>query len=404
MVLRILFTFVGGRGHLDPLVPIAAAARAAGHSIAFACSRSMAGAVVSAGFDVVDDPEAAPSETTGRAAGPEPSPPASEPGPLLEVDRAREERDLREKFVADGGRREAARVLRTAPAWRPDVFVCDETDVGAVVAAERLGIPCATVVVLAAGGMLRPDVVAATLDEVRAEHGLASDPGLARARGGLVVDPTPPGYRDPGDPLPASATRVALVRPGAPETMPRPWQPVRPAGPAVYVTLGTVFPLESGDLLARVIAAFDDHPGDVLITVGQEVDPASLGPVPAHIHLAGFVAQVAVLPHVALVVSHAGSGTVLGALAHGRPMVLLPMGADQPWNGDRCAAIGVARVLDPVTATVADIREAVRAVLADPAMRAAAETASEWMLAMPPTSAALEANERHATARRLVDL
>ena len=354
----------------------------------------MAGAVEGTGFELVDDPEAVP----GRVSAPKPVAPSAGPGPLLPVDRAREERDLREKFVADGARREAARILRTARAWRPHVIVCDEADLGAVVAAERLAIPCATVIVLAAGGMLRPDVVAATLDEVRAEHGLAPDPGLARARGGLVIDPTPPGYRDPAHPLPDHTVRVALVRPARPASTPRAWEPIRPDGPAVYVTLGTVFPLESGDLLARVIAALGDHPGDVVVTVGQEIDPASLGPVPAHIHLERFVAQALVLPHVALVVSHAGSGTVLGALAHGRPMVLLPMGADQPWNGDRCVAIGVARVLDPVRATAADIRAAVRAVLADPAMLAAAETVRDVMLAMASPRAAIDAIERLAAS------
>ncbi|MDQ2997542.1 MAG: hypothetical protein M3R61_10855 [Chloroflexota bacterium] len=33
--MRILFTFAGGSGHLDPLVPIAQAAEAAGHVVAF---------------------------------------------------------------------------------------------------------------------------------------------------------------------------------------------------------------------------------------------------------------------------------------------------------------------------------------------------------------------------------
>ena len=53
-------------------------------------------------------------------------------------------------------------------------------------------------------------------------------------------------------------------------------------------------------------------------------------------------------PALRLVVSHGGSGSVVGALAHGLPMVLLPLGADQPQNARRCAELGVARVLDAV--------------------------------------------------------
>jgi UDP:flavonoid glycosyltransferase YjiC (YdhE family) len=49
---------------------------------------------------------------------------------------------------------------------------------------------------------------------------------------------------------------------------------------------------------------------------------------------------------------------VLAALAHGLPSVLLPMGADQPENADRCEQLGVARVLDAVRATPAQVRDA----------------------------------------------
>ena len=38
---------------------------------------------------------------------------------------------------------------------------------------------------------------------------------------------------------------------------------------------------------------------------------------------------------------HAGSGTMLAALAAGVPLVLLPVAADQPENADRCVAAGV---------------------------------------------------------------
>jgi MGT family glycosyltransferase len=172
---------------------------------------------------------------------------------------------------------------------------------------------------------------------------------------------------------------------------PPPWTVTRPGRPAVYVTLGTVFNLESGDLFERVLAAAADHDGDVLVTVGRDLDPALLGPQPANVHVERFVPQAAVLPHVAAVLSHAGSGSVLGALAHGLPMVLLPMGADQPWNGDRCAALGVARVLDPVTATAGDIAAALREVVGDPSYATAAMAQRDALAALPGPDAAVAA-------------
>ena len=98
----------------------------------------------------------------------------------------------------------------------------------------------------------------------------------------------------------------------------------------MYFTLGTIFNLESGDLFQHVLAGLRDLPINLLITVGRHIDPAEFGPQPAHIHLARFIPQTEILPYCDLVVSHGGSGSVMGALVQGLPSVLIPMGADQP--------------------------------------------------------------------------
>ena len=49
--MRLLFTFAGGSGHLEPLVPIARAAEAAGHVVAFAGRPWMVPEVDALGFD-----------------------------------------------------------------------------------------------------------------------------------------------------------------------------------------------------------------------------------------------------------------------------------------------------------------------------------------------------------------
>jgi UDP:flavonoid glycosyltransferase YjiC (YdhE family) len=385
--LRILFAFVGGHGHFLPLVPLARAAAAAGHDVTFSSGSSMVDAVAAAGFDVAATVPGQPPEPERQPAT-APTPPTRVP--LLPVDLAREERDLRERFVLDGARSRAAGVLDRAAAWRPDVIVCDEVDFGSIIAAERLGLPYATVNVLAAGGMIRPDVVGDALDEVRAEHGLPPDPTLAALTRYLVLIPGPASLRDPADPLPVTARGYRAVAPDlAAAAAQPPWPITRPGQPALYVTLGTIFNLESGDLFDRVLAGVRDWPGDVVMTVGEDLDPTELGPQPDHIHLHGFTAQAAVLPHVSLVVSHGGSGSVLGALAHGLPMVILAMGADQPRNAARCAALGVARSLDPLTATPAEIGTTIAEVEHDPAYRQAAARLGDEMAALPSPAAAL---------------
>jgi UDP:flavonoid glycosyltransferase YjiC (YdhE family) len=164
---RILFSFVGGRGHVEPLVPLARAAEAARHTVAFTARHSRLPVVEELGFEFL--PLGPPSEAR---------PPRRLP--LLELDARREERDVRERFIREGARERAPAALALYEDWRPDVVVCDQMDFGGLIAAERAGLPYATVLVLAAGSALvRPAVVAESLDELRAEHSLPPDPEVA---------------------------------------------------------------------------------------------------------------------------------------------------------------------------------------------------------------------------------
>ncbi len=324
---------------------------------------------------------------------------------LAPVDRLEEERVLREAFAGRTAAVRAGRLLDVLAHWPPDVVVRDEVDLGAAVAAERAGVPHAAVVVLAAGGLLRPDVIGGPLDALRARHGLPPDRHLEQLHGGLVLAPVPPGFRAPEHPLPRAARSVrpaVLEPPGPGEELSaglRSWLAAG-SGPVVLVTLGTVFPQESGDLLRRVVDALAPMDVRTVVTVGDAVGPDELGPVPEHVRLERFVPQAALLPQCDLVVCHAGSGSVVGALALGVPLVLLPLGADQPWNADRCAALGTGRVLDAVSATSDDVRAAVVDVLREPGYRAAAQRLSRACAGLRTADDAVDLLEAHAAGHR----
>jgi len=382
--LRILFTFSGGTGHLNPLVPIARAAQAAGHVVAVTGQPSMVATIEATGLPAIPTGTGFGDPTTRIA--------------LKELDADREDQDLRDGFANRMARDRAVPLLELCAGWRPHVLVCDETDFGGMVAAERLGLPYATVVVLAAGSLVRPALLAETLDQVRAEHGLPADPQLAMLSRYLVLSPFPPSFRDPAFPLPATAHSI---RPQARRRDQAPgWMSRLTGAPVVYFTLGTVFNLESGDLFERVLAGLRTLPVNLVATVGRQIDPAELGPQPPNVHIEQYVPQEALLPYCDAVVSHGGSGSVIGALTHGVPMVLAPMGADQPHNAARCEQLGVARVLDALRATPEDARAAVSTVLADRGYRRAAERLRDEIAALPGPARAVGLLERLAAEKR----
>lgn len=136
----------------------------------------------------------------------------------------------------------------------------------------------------------------------------------------------------------------------------------------------------------------------VLVTVGRGVGADELGPQPDHVFVTDHLPQSRVLPYCDVVVCHAGSGSVAGALARGLPLVCLPMGADQPHNAARCEDLGLGRVLDSVTATPAAVREAVAEVLSDPRPRQAAQRLRAEWAALPGPASALTLLEQLAAA------
>jgi UDP:flavonoid glycosyltransferase YjiC (YdhE family) len=367
--MRLLFGFTGGRGHVEPLVPLARAASETGHAVAFVGRPSILPAVETLGFEAFAGEE--------ERGGP------PERVPLQAVDVERERREFREWFADRIARDRAPRVRAIAEDWQPDVVVAEETDFGSMIAAEQLGLPHATVVVLAAGSFIRPELIAETLDAVRADNGLPPD-GLAMPTRHLVLSPFPPSYRDPAHPPPPTAQSYRSFTP----------RPRQKGKTTVYFTLGTVFNLECGDLFARVLDGLRDLPFDVIATVGPHVDPAEFGTLPDRFELAEYVPQAEVLPRSDVVVSHGGSGSVLGALAHGLPQVLIPMGADQPANAKRCEDIGLARVLDAIAATPENVRDAVSTVLSNSTYRAAAERMRGDIAALPGPEHAVALLER----------
>lgn len=195
--MRLLVTFVGGLGHLAPLLPLARAARDAGHEVAVAGSGGLVSRIEAAGF-------------TAFATSPKPHHDqtyASQSRRPLEVMDARaSELEFAENFADRGARRMAEAVPEVIRTFRPDLVLRDETDLGTTIAAELLGVPVACHLALAAGLLVRPELVAPRLDAIRAEHGLPADPELTRLTSGLVLTDAAPSFRSPESPLPLKPT------------------------------------------------------------------------------------------------------------------------------------------------------------------------------------------------------
>jgi len=372
---RILFSFARGRGHLNPMLPLARAAAAAGHETALCGARPIV--LDQTGFDHLHPREVSTMPSTARADWSE-----RDTGRLTPVTSAGLLANIAPYFLGDSAREARDAVIGIATAWAADVVVCDGQDFGAMVAAELVGLPCVVVEVFATAPDAWLERFREPMQAFRAEAGLEPDPEMRGVHGALTVVPFPPSLRGDRD-VQGPLTRM---RPDAPQPEgdhpALAWLAAGDEDHRVYATLGTVFNRASGDLLPRIIEALESLPVRALVTTGPEIDPAGFPVRSPRVRVERYVPQDGVLAVADLVVTHGGSGTMTQALSHGVPLLMLPLGADHLPNSERVRDLGAGAMVD-ARATSDELAARIRGLLGDPAPRAAAEAVAAEMRALP---------------------
>jgi MGT family glycosyltransferase len=140
--------------------------------------------------------------------------------------------------------------------------------------------------------------------------------------------------------------------------------------PLVLVGLSSTVMRQEG-LLQRAADALGQLPVRGLVTTGPAVDPAVIS-APDNVTVTRWVRHADVLPHCSAVITHGGHGTVMKALIAGVPLVLVPLGRDQPDNAGRVVHVGAGIRLRK-NASVSALRVAIGRVIEDPRYLAAAQ-------------------------------
>jgi UDP:flavonoid glycosyltransferase YjiC (YdhE family) len=149
-----------------------------------------------------------------------------------------------------------------------------------------------------------------------------------------------------------------------------PFEP--PAGTEPLVVAGLTSTRMRGtiDVLRRIVAALDTLPVRAVVPTGPTVDPADVPGTP-RVAVVRSVPHAQLFPRADVVITHAGHGTLMKALAAGVPALCLPMGRDQKDNVVRAERHGSVLRLRPDAPPDA-IADAVQRLLVEPRFRAGA--------------------------------
>lgn len=140
--------------------------------------------------------------------------------------------------------------------------------------------------------------------------------------------------------------------------------------PLVLISLGTTFN-RNADFFRRCADAFAGLPWRVVITLGSGgIEPAELSDLTG-VEVYRWAPHTVLLPRAAVLVCHAGMGSMMEALSFGTPLVLVPPDVtEHRLNARRVAELGLGRVLSSDTLTAEQLRDAVLAVALDEGIRA----------------------------------
>ncbi|MFG2318202.1 nucleotide disphospho-sugar-binding domain-containing protein [Streptomyces tendae] len=405
--MRVLFATWTGSSHLFPMVPLAWAARAAGHEVRIAappsCTESVGGAGLTAvpvGRDVSGEEMARRTEGLGAWLGetaPWPRDWARSPetqGPeVAAVYTALAEKQL---VVADAL---VDDLLAFARAWRPDVIVHDTVCYAAAVVGAVLGLPTFSHM-FGSPMITRNELEGMTGDPLPGYTALFERFGARPPEGPTGwIDPCPPQLQWPAAVERTSVRFVPYNGSGGVEPT---WLREPHSRPRVCLTWGVtaaqVRPERMPPAFERTLKVLSALDAEVVLAVGA-AHRELLGDLPPGVRVAESVPLSLLLPGCDALIHHGGTGTGLTALAAGVPQLMFPLAPVLAAFAERVDAAGAGVMLDPADSSdVEGIEAALRTLLSE-AGRTRTTAVRTAMEALPSPAGLVPLLERAAGGR-----
>lgn len=176
-----------------------------------------------------------------------------------------------------------------------------------------------------------------------------------------------------------------------------PWGEDDPT-PLVLISFTTT-EMAGRDKVQTALDALADLPVHVVATTCDAINPAGMN-APENAHVVTYADHDQILARADLCVTHGGHGTMMRSLKHGVPMVMIPgFPHDQVPNSQMVQDMGAGIAL-PGDAQATAIRDAAKAVLANPSYRGAAATRAEILAGLDGATAGADEMETLAQAAK----
>lgn len=158
--------------------------------------------------------------------------------------------------------------------------------------------------------------------------------------------------------------------------------------PVIYIAMGTMIERFSKSLYEACFEAFEDLDASIIVSAGDLAD--SFDDVPDNVSVYSRVAQIDVLKHANLFVTHGGMNSVNEAIHAGVPMLVNPIINDQMLVAEQILRLGIGIEIDLKKAASDEIRSAALEVLNSEDISSRMREASQTMQSLGGNKKAAE--------------
>ena len=143
----------------------------------------------------------------------------------------------------------------------------------------------------------------------------------------------------------------------------------------ILVSFSTNTDQSSVGSLQATLDSLEQFDAQILVTTGGAISPETLR-APANAKVFGFIPHELVLPHVDLMITHGGHGSVMAALRYGVPLICKPsLGADQAIIAKRVGELGLGKAITGMD----EIAKATETILRDGSFKRTARRFKEMI-------------------------
>jgi len=144
----------------------------------------------------------------------------------------------------------------------------------------------------------------------------------------------------------------------------KPWRSASSSEQTILVSATTGL-LPEADIFLTAICAFENTPFRVVLSIGDELDPGSLGRLPDNCEINQFSSQQEILQHCCLFIGHGGPSSTFEALRFGVPPILIPPSQFHDPYARRIEELGLGIRLLKDTFSADKLRESAASLLED---------------------------------------